>query len=201
MRLDNVRREQTVGLDRVPEQPPQVYMGWTPSDLYVGIEVFDKHVETAPASGWWWTRDNVELFLDTHPVSPDQTAYDVNCHQFFVVPTDPTAKKAAIVGQWHRDGDALKDNIIPDPRIQKFVKILPDHYTVEILIPAESLHGFDPAHENKLAFNLHVRDFNCAADFFWSAPKATRTELRPNTWGTLYLDPPTSTIAANTGMR
>jgi hypothetical protein len=39
---------------------------------------------------------------------------------------------------------------------------------------------------------MHVRDFTTAADFFWSAPKSDRTELRPNTWGTLVLDPPQS---------
>ena len=146
-------------------------------------------IETVPATAWWWTRDNIELFRSTRPVAADQINYDIYCHQFFVVPEDPSANNVAIVGQWHRDGDALKDNLIPEPAIQKAVKILPDRYVVELFIPATAMHGYNPSHQPKLAFNLHVRDFNVAADFFWSAPKSSRTELRPNTWGSLYPGP------------
>jgi hypothetical protein len=130
---------------------------------------------------------------------PDQDGYDVNCHQFFVVPRDPTAGNEAVVGQWHRDGDALKDNLIPAPFIRHTVRILPDRYIVEMFIPAKALHGYDPQHQRTLAFNLDVRDFTTATNFFWSAPKSTRTELRPSTWGTLYLDPPPSNVAAQAG--
>jgi hypothetical protein len=195
--LDNVRREQTVGLDRRQVRTPDVFLGWTQQGLYLALQVFDRQIETAPANAWWWTRDNVELFVSTHPVAADQISYDLNCHQFFVVPKDSTAADAAVVGQWHRDGDALKDNLIPDPDIRKVVKILPDRYIVELFIPAASLHGYDPSREPVLAFNLHVRDFTNAADFFWSAPKSSRTELRPNTWGTLYLDPPADKSVAH----
>jgi hypothetical protein len=195
--LDKMRREQTVGLERSNAHAPNVYLGWTNDGLYLAMEVFDSKIETAPASGWWWTRDNVELFISTHPVASDQVSYDVNCHQFFIVPRDPSEGGAAVVGQWHRDGDALKDNLIPHPDIQKAVKILPDRYVVEMFIPAKALHGFDPRHERTLAFNMNVREFNIATSFFWSSPKSTRTELRPNTWGTLYLDapPPAASLA------
>jgi hypothetical protein len=194
--LDGIRRDQTVGLDRVNMRCPDVFMGWTNQGLYLALQVFDRHIDTAPANAWWWTRDNIELFLSTRPVTSNQAGYDVNCHQFFVVPADPAASNAAVVGQWHRDGDAQKDNLIPDPQIQKTVKILPDRYIVELFIPAEAMHNYNPSRQSRLAFNLHVRDFNTAADFFWSAPKSSRTELRPNTWGTLFLDPPVSTSPA-----
>jgi hypothetical protein len=201
-RVQSIRREQTVGLDRCKIQSPQAYLGWTNNGLYVACEVFDGHIETAPANAWWWTRDSVELFLSTRPVPTDEMSYDIYCHQYFVVPQDPTADYHAVVGQWHRDGDDLKDNVIPDPDIQKSVKILPDRYIVELFIPSKSLRGYDPVHQPALAFNMHVRDFAYAADFFWSAPKSSRTELRPNTWGTLYLDaPPNETLAKSAQAR
>ncbi|HEX4054511.1 MAG TPA: sugar-binding protein [Tepidisphaeraceae bacterium] len=194
-RFDNIRREQTVDLDRFKIRTPEAFMGWTRDGLYLAVEVFDKHLETAPATAWWWTRDNVEFFISTRPVASDQMSYDVYCHQFFVVPRDPTTN-AAVVGQWHRDGDALKDNLIPVPSIRRAVKILPDRYIVELFIPAKALHGYDPQREPTMAFNLDVRDYDTASNFFWSAPKSMRTELRPNTWGTLYLDPPTNSTYA-----
>jgi hypothetical protein len=195
--LEGIRRDQTVGLDRVNLRSPDVYLGWTHEGLYLALQVYDHHIETAPADAWWWTRDNIELFLSTRPVTSKEASYDVYCQQFFVVPSDPSTSNAAVVGQWHRDGDALKDNLIPDPLIHKIVKILPDRYIVELFIPAEAMHNYNPSRQPQLAFNLHVRDFTTAADFFWSAPKSSRTELRPNTWGTLLLDPPASTSSTN----
>ena len=106
------------------------------------------------------------------------------------------------MGQWHRDGDALKDNLIPVTGVQKIVKVLADRYIVELFLPASAMHGFDPSRNPDLAFNFHVRDFNRAADFFWSAPKSSRTELRPNTWGELVLDPPpASAVGVNAQAR
>jgi len=32
-------------------------------------------------------------------------------------------------------------------------------------------------------------NFQHAIDYFWSAPKEVMTQLRPNTWGNLYLAP------------
>jgi hypothetical protein len=188
-RLVSIRRDQTVGLDRRPVTPPNIYMGWTADGLYLALESFDKRIEIAPASGWWWTRDHAEFFLSTRPVPSDQSGYDVYCHQFFFVPEDGAAK-SGVVGQWHRDGDALKDNLIPQPDVKAVERILPDRYIVEMFLPAKALHGYDPLHQPALQFNVHVRDFASAADFFWSAPKLAQTQLRPTTWGTLYLDAP-----------
>jgi hypothetical protein len=49
------------------------------------------------------------------------------------------------------------------------------------------LNGFDSANHPKLAFNVHVRNFQQATDYFWSAPKEVMTQLRPGTWGTMQL--------------
>jgi hypothetical protein len=198
--LSGVRREQTIGSDRRLVQTPEIHLGWTQQGLYVGMEVFDNHIETAPATGWWWTRDHVEMFLSTRPVASDQEGYNVHCHQFFFVPNElamtapgsaeaAIGKPAGVVGQWHREGDALSDNIIPQPAIQTAGRVLPDRYVVEMFIPAKAMKGYDPVHEPAMAFNIHVRDFDSDADFFWSAPKFEETQLRPNTWGQLYMEP------------
>jgi hypothetical protein len=195
-KLTGIRREQTVGLERYPVATPNVYLGWNHTGVYLGIEVFDKQLEAAPANGWWWTRDHVEFWFSTRSVTSDQQNYDVYCHQFFVVP-GPTGNDATagVVGQWHRDGDALKDNLIPDSLIKQTIKVFPDRYVAEMFIPSAALHGFDPLHQPTLAFNIDVRDFKSAADFFWSAPKLSQTQLRPGTWGSLVLGPPPAPVA------
>lgn len=183
-KVPSIRSATIVGLDRLKSPVPNIFLGWTPAGLCLAMEVFADQIETADAKGAWWTRDYVEFFLSTQPVASNQTAYDVNCHQFFFVPSGETG----LSGQWHRDGDALQNNLIPHPLIKHAMKSEPGRYVVEMLIPTQALHGFDPQHQPALAFNIHIHKFHDAADFFWSAPKEVQTQLRPNTWGTLYLD-------------
>ncbi|HMB94650.1 MAG TPA: hypothetical protein VKK61_01290, partial [Tepidisphaeraceae bacterium] len=191
-KMTDIRHSQTVGLERSRRPVPNVYLGWTDAGLYLGMEVFDDEIQGAPAKGWWWTRDYVEFWINTQPISSDQNSYDVNSHQFFFVPNSWPGEDGVLgtVGQWHRSGDALSDNLIPHPSIRDVARILPDRYVVEMFIPAAALHGFDPRREPKLGFNIHVRNFEDATDYFWSAPKEVMTQIRPNTWGTLDLDRP-----------
>jgi hypothetical protein len=58
-----------------------------------------------------------------------------------------------------------------------------------MFFPAKSLHGWDPKHQSSMAFNIHVRNYQHAIDYFWSAPKEVMTQLRPETWGVLKLAP------------
>jgi hypothetical protein len=190
--VQGIRHGRTIGLERSPLPRPNVLLGWTAEGLYVGFEVFDHDIQSAPPKGWWWTRDCVELFVSTRPVSSDQVRYDAYCHQFFFVTTDTPVGDGApgVVGQWHRTGDALSDHLIPHPAIKDAVRVLPDRYVVEMFIPAPALHGFDPASTRELAVNVHVRNFQHATDYYWSAPKEAMTQMRPNTWGVAYLQPP-----------
>ncbi len=198
-KLQGVRHSQTVGLDRSPLPLPNVYLAWGYEGLYLGLEVYDNDIEGAPAKGWWWTKDNVEFWISTKPVTSDQHTYDVNSHQFFFVPNDETASNGVggVVGQWHREGDAAAANLIPHPDIHQVTRILPDRYVVEMFIPAKALHGWDPKVQPAMAFNIHVRNFQHAIDYFWSAPKEVMTQLRPNTWGSMYLEAPPQTAQAS----
>lgn len=187
-RLTGVRVTESIGHDRYSHNLPAVYLGWRDEGLYVAVEVYDSQIETIPATERWWTRDNVEFWVSTRPVSTDQQVYNAYCHQFFFIPNaNPVDGVLGTVGQWHRPGDALQANLIPHPQIVQQSRVLPDRYTVEMFIPAKALYGWDPTKQNELAFNIHVRNFHQASDFFWSAPKEAATQLRPNTWGKLVL--------------
>ena len=197
-RLQNIRITQTVGMERMQLPLPLIYMGWRPEGLYLGMEVYDQDVLAMPVTGRWWTRDMVEFWISTRPVPADQNGYNPFCHQFVFVPTDPALNNgtAGEVGQWHRPGDALKDNLVPHPEIQYSCRLLMDRYVVDMFIPASSLHGWDPKQYPTLAFNIHVRNYQHAAAYFWSAPKEVQTQLRPRTWGTLTLEAPPMVVAS-----
>ncbi|MDB5299233.1 MAG: putative agarase [Phycisphaerales bacterium] len=191
-KLTGIRPTLALGTERQHLPEPNVYVGWSAQGVSLAFEVFDSDVSAAPASGWWWARDNVEFWLSTHPVPDGQARYDAGCHHFFFVPVDfPAAQGASgVVGQWHSPGDGLSENLVPHPDIKSVTRILPDRYVTEIFIPAKSLHGYDPVHQPELAFNIQVRNYQHASEFFWSAPKQILTQARPATWGTLYLSQP-----------
>jgi hypothetical protein len=190
-RLTGVRAARTVGSDRAKLPEPNVYVGWRNDGLYVALEVFDHNLSTAPARGWWWSRDGVEFFVSTRPVPADRVGYDEYCHHFFFIPSDFPAHDGigGTLGQWHAPGDALKAPLVPHPLAKSSVRVLPDRYVVEIFLPAAALNGFDPASHPSLAFNVHVRNYQHALEYFWSAPKQVLTQALPSTWGTALLTP------------
>ncbi len=196
-RLGNIRRGNALGTERSTLPVPVVYLGWRDEGLYVGLEVFDRDITGAPAKGWWWTRDNAEFWVSTRPVTHDQDRYDPYSHQFFFVPVSFPEKDgvAGVVGQWHRSGDALKDNLIPHPQVKSATRVLPDRYVAEIFIPRDALNGFDPVNQPVISFNFHAKDFQHAVDYFWSAPKEVVTQLRPKTWGNVTLSSDTVELA------
>ncbi|MGC4032976.1 MAG: hypothetical protein QM754_14815 [Tepidisphaeraceae bacterium] len=190
-RIPGIRRTQTVGIGRSDVRAPNVYMAWHEEGLYAAIEVFDPYIETVPSSGRWWTRDHVEMWVSTKPVESQAPIYNSNCHQFFFVPeVNPVDGRLGVVGQWHRPGDAIAENLIPHPTIQQVTRILPGRYVCEMFIPASALHGFEPVAGTEMAFNIHVRNFHLSSDYFWSAPKELYTQIRPSTWGKLTLAGP-----------
>lgn len=191
-RVSGVRPAGTLGLERSRVPLPNVFAGWREEGLYLAFEVFDDDIQGQDPrnGGWWWTRDCVEWWISTRELDPKQSWYDGSCHQFFFVPREfPVDGASGIVGRWHRPGDAIADHLIPEPNVKLVTRVLPGKYVAEMLIPAASLNGWDPVREPRLGFNIAMRNWQHAIDYYWSAPKATQTQLRPNTWGKMYLVP------------
>ena len=203
-RFPALRLSQTVGLDVAEAKAPTVMLGWRPEGMYLAFDVPDTDPITAPMTGHWWTRDCVEFWFATRPVHELENGYNEYCHQFFFMPLDPANNggTAGAVGQWHRSGDALKDNLAPHPDIRYCCRIMGDHYVVELFIPKGSLNGFDPAQHSQLAFNIATRNYRKATSWYWSTSKELHTQSRPTTWGDIRLLPPgMAAVAAGVPVR
>ncbi len=190
-KLLGMRHSQTLGNERSDLPLPNVYMAWNERGLYFGVEVFDRDIEGAPANGWWWTRDCAEFFIATQRPEPTQTFYTPHDHQFFFVPIafPGTDGNTGTVGRWHRLGDGLTEHQIPQPLVQCASRVFPDRYVFEMFIPAEAMHEFDTTGKTPMAMNIHVRNFQNAIEYYWSAPKQVQTQFRPGTWGEINLQP------------
>ena len=199
-RIPGIKPALAIGTERNPLREPNVYLGWSTEGLTLAFEVFDTDVSASPANGAWWARDCVEFWISTRPVPSDEDSYSPFCHHFFFVPVPSPGEDgvSGVVGQWHSPGDAAGENRIPAAGVKSVTRILSDRYVTEMFIPRATLNGFDPAHQPRLGFNINVRNFQHAAEYFWSAPKQVLTQARPNTWGALYLSHP-SQSPKNTG--
>lgn len=191
-KVPGIRPAQAVGTERFHLPEPSVYLGWARGGITLAFEVYDNDVSAAPAMGNWWSRDSVEFWISTRPVTGDMDHFNEYCHHFFFVPVDQPGDDgvSGVVGQWHSPGDAVGHPIVPHPDIRSVTRILPDRYVTEIFIPASALHGYDPLKQPQMAFNIQVRNYQHAAEYFWSAPKQVLTQARPGTWGTIYLTNP-----------
>jgi hypothetical protein len=200
-RLQGIRRSDVLGLDRSTLPLPNVFVGWRPEGLYFGIEVFDNDIQGIALANGWWTRDNVELFISTRDVEPDQRFYTPHEHQFFHVPIAFPGPDgvSGITGRFQRTGDGMSSTLFPDSKVKDATRVFPDRYVIELLIPKESLHGYDPEKSPYISFNFTSQNFQGALAYFWSAPKELHTQLRPGTWGRVFLRPHMTPQATTTG--
>jgi hypothetical protein len=201
--LPGMKPALAVGTELHPLREPNVHLGWSKQGLTLAFEVFDSDVSANPASGAWWARDCVEFWISTRAVRPDQDRYDQYCHHFFFVPVELPGGDgvSGVVGRWHSPGDAIAQSRIPEPQVKSATRILADRYVTEIFLPAGVLNGYDPLHQPQMAFNIHVRNYQHAAEYCWSASKQMLTQARPNTWGTLYLSRPSQSPGNHAGQQ
>jgi hypothetical protein len=191
-KMPGMKPASAIGSERVALREPNIYLGWSADGLTLAFEVFDSDVAVAPAKGAWWARDCVEFWVSTRQVPDDLKSYNEFCHHFFFVPVDQPVGDgiSGVLGQWHSPGDFVGKNMVPAPAAKSVTRILPDRYVTEIFLPAKSLNGFDPTHNPQMRFNINVKNYQHAAEYCWSAPKASLTQCHPASWGTLHLSQP-----------
>jgi len=189
-RLNDFQIFKGVGSERSDESlPPEAYLGWTESGLYLGIEVFDKNihsyvVDETSIKHLWRSKsfDCIEFWISTRPVQSDQYWYDEYCHHFLILPCSHENEKSMVI-QWHHPWDGLEEHLVPITDIFHKIQHDKNGYRIEIFIPASNLHGFDPINSITMNGNIFVRNWQPRIDYYWKC-----TELRPPMdWGQIIL--------------
>jgi hypothetical protein len=64
-----------------------------------------------------------------------------------------------------------------------------DGYTMEVLLPAEEIHGYHPEVGSRLGLNLNltIQGGSSSREAYWPAPKRSGVNGRPERWGTVLL--------------
>ena len=180
-----MRHSQTVGLERSPLPPPNVYLGWTADGLYMGMEVFDNDIQGAPAKGWWWTRDNVEFWI-FHAAGDGRSArLRRKLPPVLLCPAGPGDEQRcggvcrAMAPAWRMPSRIISFRI-------RRSGIRPGCWRIAMSWRCSSRPRCCTASTRPLSrrwpSTFMCANYQHAIDYFWSAPKEVMTQLRPRTW-------------------
>lgn len=165
------------------DQFAQLFLGWNPSGIIAKV-VVNKSIEhvvfPSPESG-----DSVELFFDTRDI---KTAGFNNrfCHHFCFLPEPVEGIMAREVTRF-RTEDAHTPCNPMDLQVSVLKKKLRGVYTMNIVIPAECLHGYDPDQFNRMGFSYRINRFGGPSQHFSVISAEYQIDQHPSMWSSLLL--------------
>ncbi len=163
-----------------------VAMGWSERGISLAFTFkgsFDK-----PDFPNFTEADSIELFFDTRDVKT--TGFITRfCHHFFFLPlpvqTNGDLIQAGEVTRFRTDDlhDLCDPNLL---RVEKNAR------TVNIFIPAECLHGYDPTQFDRLGFTYRINRIDGFKQNFSASDADFSIESQPSLWASLKLIKTTS---------
>lgn len=157
-----------------------VHMGWNPSGLYFFCDVMSPFQDAFYPD---FTRgDSVELFIDTRDVKTSGF-FTKFCHHFFFLPQVVEEHKAEEVTRF-RNEDAHE---LCDPKdLHVRSEIHKKGYMLNIVIPSQCLHGYDPAQFKRLGFTYRINRAGQSPQHFAVLSDEFKID-QPSLWGSIML--------------
>lgn len=160
-----------------------VFMGWS----LEGVEV---HVVSLESVGQCQypdvsKGDSVELFFDTRDLKTSgfNTRF---CHHFFFLPEAIDGHIAGEITKFRtEDAHELCDPADLELKVKKSSK----GYSLEIFIPANCLHGYDPEQFGRLGFTYRINRSHGEPQHFSVLSGEYVLEQQPSLWSSLSLVP------------
>lgn len=161
-----------------------VSLGWSEKGVFATVKVHRPLVETAfPNLG---EGDSVELFFDTRDVKTSGFTTRF-CHHFYFLPepveTDGSNQAGEITRFRTEDVHELCDPELLFTEVQKGR----GNYQLQIFIPAECLHGFDPELFDRMGFTYRINQFRGVPQQFSVSSEDYPIEQQPSLWASLKL--------------
>lgn len=163
----------------------QVSLGW--HELGICVEVKIKGRFDQPDFPNYQSADSIELFFDTRDVKT--AGYPSRfCHHFYFLPqsiqTNGDSIQAGEVTRFRLDdAHALCDASL----LQVKSKEQKSESLIEVWIPAECLHGYDPKQFNRLGFTYRINRVDGSVQYFSASSKDFSIESQPSLWASVLL--------------
>lgn len=158
-----------------------VSMGWEKKGLLFSIEV--RHPFMDAFYPEFHRGDSVELFIDTRDL---KTAGFLTrfCHHFVILPKPVEGITAQEITAFRTDDrHELCDSSLLGVK-GDFQK---RSYSLDIFIPAECLHGFDPSSFDRLGFTYRINRVGGDPQHFALSSDYFAIEKEPSLWSSMWL--------------
>ncbi len=164
----------------------KVALGWHEKGIYVQV-----HVEGAfdhPDFPKFAEGDSMELFFDTRDVKT--TGFTTRfCHHFFFLP-DPVQTSGGEDVHAREITRFRAEGVHPlcEPSLLEITAIKEKRKRIlQIFIPSECLHGYDPVQFDRLGFSYRINRVNGSKQHFSASGTDFSIESQPALWASLKL--------------
>lgn len=157
-----------------------VYLAWNEDGLLAAFDVPGRRGPLRCRLDEWWKGDGVRLCIDTRDTRDNRRATQY-CHFFYALPTSPSGRP--VVGV-HRMSQAREFSPPGDVRrIRIASRIAHDRYSLELFIPADCLHGWDPLEHPRIGLFYKVKDTTLGQQHL-TVTDELGWNIDPSTWAT-----------------
>ncbi len=172
-------------IDDAPEFA-SVWSCWNEDGIAIATRVKKKKKPLRCDPKQYWKGDNLRLCIDTRDARKNKRATRY-CHQFFFLPTGGgTAKNKPFAGSGKLQRAKEDAPKVHDGKIQIASSVTKTGYTIEAIIPASCMNGFNPADHSRIGFYYLLEDgdhgkqhLTIGDELFWN--------VDPSTWATAVL--------------
>lgn len=172
-------------LDGLPEFAG-VWACWNESGLCIACRVTNKKQPLQCDPKHFWEGDNLRLCVDMRDARANKRATRF-CQQFYFLPAGGGKKKiepAAGVNKFKRAKEDAPS--IPTSQIKVSSHVTPSGYSLQAILPASCLNGFDPSQHGRIGFYYMLEDRDYGQQFL-TIGDDLNWYVDPSTWATAVL--------------
>lgn len=133
-------------------------LAWNERGLGFRVEVTGKKLATRCDYAQLLNSDGLQLWIDTRSTQNIHRASRF-CHHFCILPTGALRDRALPVARQLPIARAKEETPLADAKqILTYSELRDDGYVLEVWLPTEILHGYDPESNPRVGFYYQLRD-------------------------------------------
>lgn len=127
--------------------------------------------------------DSVELFIDTRAMK--NAGFPTRfCHYFVFLPKPVDEISAQEITNFRTDD---RHELCDSEKLQTSVSCKSQSYLLQIFIPLECLHGYDPSSFDRLGFSYRINRLSKDPQHFAISSDYLAVENQPSLWSTMHM--------------
>ncbi len=168
------------------QQVGAIRLAWNERGLGFRVDVSGKKMPLSCDSGQLLNSDGLQLWIDTRNTQNIHRASRF-CHHFCILPAGSVRDRTLPVARQLPIARAREETPLCDPKqIAVHSEVRSGGYVLEVWLPAEVLHGYEPESNSRLGFYYLLRDRELGDQLLSVGPEFP-FDHDPSLWWTLEL--------------